>query len=325
MLSRTADAIYWLSRYIERAENVARFVDVNFTLALDLPGEAATQWKPLISTTGDEELFAKHYDELNENNVIQFLTFDRNNPNSILSCLWQARENARAVRDTISSELWEQVNRYYLFVKSASSSKAIDAPHEFFSRIKSASHLCTGIAESTMSHTEPWQFARLGRLLERADKTARILDVKYFMLLPRADYVGSPYDALMWSALLKSASAFEMYRKRFRAINPNRVVEFLVLDRHFSRSMRFCVINAELSLRAITGTESSTYSNPAELKLGRLRSEMDYGEIDEIIADGLHEYLDQFQEKLNGIGAGVFETFFALKPDAISAGGTGRS
>ncbi|GAA4461192.1 alpha-E domain-containing protein [Novipirellula rosea] len=319
MLSRTADAIYWLSRYIERAENVARFVDVNFTLALDFPDDTVKQWKPLIATTGDEEMFAERYDDMNEQNVIQFLTFDRDNPNSVLSCLWFARENARAVRDTISSELWEQVNRFYYLVKNAAGSTPIDSPHEFYAQIKSASHLCTGISESTMSHTEPWHFARLGRMLERADKTARILDVKYFMLLPHADYVGSPYDALLWSTLLKSASAFEMYRKRYRAIKPNRVVEFLVLDRHFARSMHFCVNNADVSLRAITGSESSTFSNPAEHRLGRLRSEMDYGEIGEIIKDGLHEYLDDFQGKLNEVGAAISETFFALKPVATSS------
>jgi uncharacterized alpha-E superfamily protein len=314
MLSRTADAIYWLARYVERAENVARFVDVNFTLALDLPDAAAAQWKPMVATTGDESEFSERYDDFNEQSVVEFLTFDRENPNSILSCLWQARENARTVRDTISSELWEQVNRFYLLVKHASNQAAIDSPHQFFSEIKQASHLCTGIADSTMSHSEPWHFARLGRLMERADKTARILDVKYYMLLPQADYVGSPYDALLWSALLRSASAFEMYRKRFRAIQPDRVVEFLMLDRHFSRSMRFCVTGAERSLRAITGSESSTYNNPAERKLGHLRSEMDYADIREILDEGLHEYLDQFQEKLNQVGGAVFETFFALKP-----------
>ena len=320
MLSRTAEAIYWLSRYIERAENVARFVDVNFTLALDMPDDTARQWQPLIATSGDEELYAEHYDAVNEQNVIQFLTFDRNNPNSVMSCLWYARENARAVRDTISSELWEQVNRFYYLVKDAANSTPIDSPHAFYSQIKSASHLCTGISESTMSHTEPWHFARLGRLLERADKTARILDVKYFMLLPSEDHLGSPYDALLWATLLKSASAFEMYRKRYRGIKPNRVVEFLVLDRHFSRSMRFCIINAESSLRAITGSESSTFSNAAEQRLGRLRSEMDYGEIKEIVDGGLHEYLDDFQSKLNGVGAGIAETFFALKPVGSSGG-----
>lgn len=314
MLSRTADAIYWLGRYVERAENVARFVDVNFTLALDLPQASASQWKPMVLTTGDESEFTDRYDEFNEKNVVQFLTFDRENPNSILSCLWKARENARTVRDTISSELWEQVNHFYLFVKNASKQPSIDSPHQFFAEIKQASHLCTGIADSTMSHSEAWQFARLGRMLERADKTARILDVKYFMLLPKFDHAGSPYDALLWSALLKSASAFEMYRKRFRTIHPERVVEFLLLDQQFSRSMRFCVKGAERSLRMIAGSEISTYSNPAERKLGQLRSELDYADIDEILELGLHEYLDSFQDKLNQVGGAVYDTFFALKP-----------
>lgn len=314
MLSRTADAIYWLGRYVERAENVARFVDVNFTLALDLPQASAAQWKPMVFTTGDESAFVERYDDFNEANVVQFLTFDRKNPNSILSCLWFARENARTVRDTISSELWEQVNHFYLLVKQASKKDAIDSPHQFFAEIKQASHLCTGIADSTMSHSEAWQFARLGRMLERADKTARILDVKYFMLLPSSDHVGSPYDALLWAALLKSASAFEMYRKRFRVIHPDRVVEFLMLDPHFSRSMRFCVKGAERALRVIAGTESSTYKNQAERKLGQLKSEMDYADVDEILESGLHEYLDEFQDKLNQAGGAIFDTFFALKP-----------
>lgn len=314
MLSRTADATYWLGRYVERAENVARFVDVNFTLALDLPQDSAAQWKPMVLTTGDESEFTDRYDDFNEANVVQFLTFDRKNPNSILSCLWKARENARTVRDTISSELWEQVNHFYLLVKNAAKQDAVESPHQFFSEIKKASHLCTGIADSTMSHSEAWQFARLGRMLERADKTARILDVKYFMLLPNSDHVGSPYDALLWSALLQSASAFEMYRKRFRTIHPDRVVEFLMLDQHFSRSMRFCVKGAERALRVISGSPSSTYSNLAERKLGQLKSELDYADISEVLESGLHEYLDDFQDKLNQAGGAIFETFFALKP-----------
>lgn len=314
MLSRTADAIYWLARYVERAENVARFVDVNYTLALDLPYESAAQWKPMVLTTGDESEFTDRYDDFSEQNVVQFLTFDRDNPNSILSCLWQARENARTVRDTISSELWEQVNQFYLLVKQASKRDALESPHKFFAEIKQASHLCTGIADSTMSHGEAWQFARLGRTLERADKTARILDVKYYMLLPNSDHVGSPYDALLWSALLKSASAFEMYRKRFRVILPDRVVEYLMLDPHFSRSMRFSIIGAERSLRLITGNDGSGYANSVERKLGQLRSELDYADVGEILQAGLHDYLDDFQDKLNQVGGAVYETFFAIKP-----------
>jgi len=313
MLSRTADAVYWLSRYVERAENVARFVDVNFTLALDMPDTSAAQWMPMVATSGNERLFTERYGDPNEQNVVQFLTFDRDNPNSVLSCLWLARENARTVRDTISTELWEQVNSFYLLVKSAAGQGTLESPHDFFSQIKRASHLCIGIADATMAHNEAWHFARLGRLLERADKTARILDVKYFMLLPHVDYVGSPYDAILWSALLKSASAFEMYRKRYRSINAERVVEFLILDREFARSMRFCLINAERSLRSITGTTTSTYTNSAELKLGRLRSELDYGEIHEIVSTGVHDYLDQFQVKLNQVGTSIMDTFFVSK------------
>lgn len=316
MLSRVADSIYWMSRYIERAENTARFVDVVCHLVLDLPDQVANQWASLVQVTEDDKLFQQRYGEASEANVIRFLTFDRENPNSISSCLWVARENARSVRDVISSEMWEQINRSYLMVKDAQSNSRIDEdPAAFFSHFKKACHLFSGITDSTMTHGEGWHFGRMGRLIERADKTSRMIDVKYFVLLPRVDYVGSPYDSLQWSALLKSISAFEMYRKRYQQITPKQVAEFLILNREFPRSMRYCVIKAEESLHAISGSPPSTFANPAEQRIGRLRGEMDYADIQEILDTGLHEYLDEFQLKLNKIGDAVFTTFFALSPD----------
>jgi uncharacterized alpha-E superfamily protein len=165
-----------------------------------------------------------------------------------------------------------------------------------------------------MTHNEAWHFARLGRLVERADKTSRILDVKYFLLLRDPTDVGTPYDEIQWAALLKSASAFEMYRKHFGRITPARVVEFLLLDRKFPRSVRSCVTKAERSLHAITGTPLESSRTSAELRLGRLRSELEYAEAGEIIRAGLHEHLDALQTKLNGVGDANFETFFTLRP-----------
>lgn len=316
MLSRVADSIFWMSRYIERAENVARFIDVNCHMILDLPVGSAEQWEPLIITSGDQERFAAGYGTAaTQENVIRFLAFDAGNPNSIVSCLRAARENARSVREIISSEMWEQVNTFYLMATAPGAARrAGEAPHEFFTEIKSASHLFTGLTETTMSHGEAWHFCRLGRLLERADKTTRLLDVKYFILLPRHTDVGSPFDDIQWSAVLRSASAFEMYRKRHGRIAPDRIVEFLLLDREFPRAVHSCLNIAEESLHATSGTPVGTFRNPAEQRLGQLRSELGYARVEDILEHGLHEFLDGLQVKLNAVGDAIFETFFALRP-----------
>jgi uncharacterized alpha-E superfamily protein len=315
MLSRVASAIYWMNRSIERAENYARFIEVNLTLTLDLPEGTAEQWDPLVRTTGDDAIFTARYKKATKENVIAFLAADTANPNSVLSCFSAARENARSVREIISSEMWEQVNRSYLMVRDAvSSGWVMQNPQTFFTEVKMASHLFGGITDATMSHGEGWHFSRLGRLLERADKTSRILDVKYFILLPDVSDVGTPFDNLQWSALLKSASALEMYRKQHGRISPQQVVEFLILDSAFPRAIRYCLVKAEDSLHAISGSESGTRQNHAERRLGRLRSDLDYADIAEILEGGLHEFLDGFQAGLNRVGDAIFETFFAVRP-----------
>ncbi len=319
MLSRVADAIYWMNRYIERAENVARFIDVNLHLMLDMPAGTADQhWAALVDTTGDRPVFAERYGKATKEHVVAFLTFDTQYPSSILSCVQAARDNARSVREVISSEMWEQVNTFYLLVREAvSNAQVIEEPHAFFTKIKTASHLFVGIMDATMSHGEGWHFGWLGRLLERADKTSRILDVKYFLLLPTVQDVGTPMDDIQWAAVLRSASAFEMYRKRFGRLSPAQVADFLVLDRAFPRAMHYCLVKAEESLHAISGAPLGTFQNAAEQRLGRLRSELDYADIDEIIANGLHEFLDTFQEKLNDVGEAICDTFFALRSLAV--------
>jgi len=313
MLSRVAESIYWMSRYIERAENVARIMDANYHMILDLPTGVGEQWEPLVVTTGDEELFKKYYDDFNRENVVQFLAFDKRNPNSILSCLQMARENARSVREWISSEMWQQVNTFYLLLKEASHrGGGLELPHEFFVDIMMASHLFTGLAETTMTHGEGWQFARLGRMLERADKTARIIDVKYFILLPSVEYIGTPFDHILWGSILRSASAFEMYRKRYGQIGPDQIIEFLVLDNLFPRAIHHCLIMAELSLRSISGTLRGRFTNRAEKTLGRLLADIDYTQVEEIKVFGLHEFIDNTQTRLNLVGQAVHETFFAI-------------
>ena len=315
MLSRVADSIYWMSRYVERAENVARFVDVNLNLMLDSTSGVDQQWEPLVAITGDHDEFKKrHPGGYTQHNVIHFLTFDRDNPNSILSCLRAARENARSVREIISSEMWLQLNQFYLMVNSAAASAAgHDLPHDFFSQVKLASHLFTGITDATMTHGEGWHFCRLGRKLERADKTSRILDVKYFILLRSAADVGTLFDDVQWAAVLRSASAFEMYRKRHGRISPPAIVEFLLIDAEFPRAIRFCLDCARASLHAVSGTPIGAYRQSAEKLLGQLCSELAYATVDDIMKAGLHEYLDSLQTQINLVSTGIYEAFFAKR------------
>lgn len=311
LLSRVADSVYWLGRYIERAENVARFIDVNHQLMLDLPLEYGDQWQPIVDTTGDRAAFQERYQRATRQNVVRFLAFDASNQNSIYSCVASARENARTVRETISSEMWEQINTLYLLVTAESRKTVPDSVPDFCREVRMACHLFGGIAHATMSHNEAWQFIRLGSMLERADKTTRMLDVKYFILLPAVSDVGTPYDDVQWSAVLKSVSGFEMYRKRHGRIAPERIVQFLLLDAEFPRAVRYCIAVADTSLRAITGTRAGAFSCVTEQRLGLLRSELDFAQAESVIQAGLHEFFDSLQIKMNTIDQCVFADFFA--------------
>ena len=320
MLSRVANSIYWMCRYIERAENVARFISVNLNLLLDMPSEKGKHWDPLVSITGDHELYEKKYDGYDQDSVIRFLTFDREYPNSILTCLAAARENGRSIREIISSEMWEHLNNFYLELAHASSPRfALEDPHRFFKIIQMRSHLFTGLMDCTMSHGEAWNFARIGMMLERADKTSRILDVKYFMLLPQSDLVNTPVDNIQWTAVLKSASASEMFRKEYHLITPRNVADFLIFNTYFPRSIRHCVNKSQVALHRITGTSNGAAHNEAEKKLGRMVADLEYSDIDEVIGSGLHEYLDALQTKLNHVDMAIGTTFLNIQPICVSS------
>lgn len=318
MLSRVANSIYWLNRYIERAENVARFLDVNLNLLLDMPAGVQQQWDPLVATTGDFEFFKTHYGEVTPPKVIQFLVFDRTYHNSILSCLQIARENARSVREIISSEMWERVNAFYMLVSQANQDLSLPHLHTLLAEIKESSHLFAGVMDATMTHNEAWNFGQVGRFLERADKTSRILDVKYFILLPSSEDVGTTIDELGWIALLRSASAYEMYRKQSlqHRITPAAVAGFLILDPEFPRSIRFCLFQVERALHQITGTPFGMWRHPVERTVGKVRSRLEYTTISEIIRGGMHEFLDGLQQEFNIIHKDVFEAFLSREPMA---------
>jgi uncharacterized alpha-E superfamily protein len=311
MLSRVAASVYWMSRYIERAENVARFIDVNYNLTLGEGAALSDQWDPLVSITGDRKLFNKLHGDASCEHVLEFLAYDERNPNSILSCVAAARENARSVRETITQQMWKQINEFYLLVtSSAQESRRQEDPYDFCEAVRLASHTIVGLTDATMSHGEAWHFARVGRLMERADKTSRIVDVQYFLLLPKPDDIGSSLDVVRWSALLRSTSALAMYRKVHGPITPNRVAEFLILDKEFPRSMHFCLDHAQCSMNEITGSREGAFNCRSEQLLGRLCTELNYTTIDDVILDGMHDYIDRFQIRLNAIGDAIQDDFF---------------
>lgn len=314
MLSRVADAIYWASRYVERAENVARFINVNLDLMLDSASLERHSWAPLVATTGDKEWYDARYDDSSPQNVARFLSFDRSYPNSIISSVRAARENARTVRDVISREMWEQVNALYLMVMEASQKKESE-PDElasFYDQVKLAGTNFAGATDATLSHGEAWHFSRLGRMLERADKTSRILDVRSFILMPVFSDSGTSVDEVGWTALLNSASALQMYRQLYHTISPQNVGSFLLLDANFPRSIRHCVRRAQESLHTITGTPRGGYQSEDERIVGLLRSNLDYAQIETIMAVGLHNYLDELQTNLNSAGTAIRQHFFTV-------------
>ena len=324
MLSRVADSIFWMNRQIERAENVARAVDTTLDLVLDGTISHGRLWNALVCTFGDQADFWERHGLADQAHVLTFLAFDAANPNSISSCLQAARENARTVRDMISAPMWEEINKAHLFVRAAGSGRVdLHNPRDFLDEVKRASQLIAGVTDATMSHGEAWHFARMGRLLERADKTSRVLDVEHYFKPPAELAAPEPpgADAVQWSAVLESASALEAYRKQYGVVSRRDVAEFLVFDRLFPRAIHFCLQKSEESLLAVTGGAKGAYSNPAEQRLGRLRSKLDYGAIDEVLggAGGLHGFIDGFQARLNRANDAIHDTFFALRPLGSSA------
>jgi len=316
MLSRVANSLYWMSRYIERADNVARILDVNLQLLLDyrrLDDEhLARHWTPIVQSTGDEEDFFEIYDEANGRTVPEYFVFQRENPNSIVSSISQARENARMVRDQITIEMWEEINRIHLLVRSQ---RAMDmwasSPTEFFHEIRASSCDLQGLINSTIPRNEGWHFLQAGKYIERADKTTRILDLRHESLPAKgAPVLFNQTDALEWSAVLRSCSAWDAYRHIHGVdVGPRRVSELLLLSPDFPRSVRFCVSELDSALRALSGVPPGRFWNEAEKQSGRLLSELLFNEIGDIFASGLHEYLDDLQLQLNNIGEALFSIY----------------
>ena len=316
MLSRVANSLYWMARYIERAENIARIVDVNLQLLLDIRNldekRLVAYWLPIVQATGDEQAFFKLHPQATGHAVTEFLVFQMENPNSLVQSICQGRENARMVRDQITLELWEELNRLYLFVRSPQAREVWHhSPSDFFHEIKASSLHIIGIINATLIHNEGWWFIQVGQFLERADKTTRILDVRYQSLPEKgAPERISPDEALEWSAVLRSCSSWDAYKSIHGAdIHPRQVAEFLLLSDDFPRSVRFCVNELNRSLRRISGVTEGHFTNNAEKLTGRFLAELQFSTIDEIFEQGLHRYLDEAQTKLNNIGGEMFNAY----------------
>jgi len=323
MLSRTADHLFWMARYMERAENTARMLDVNYQTSL-LPQSADMSeqgWRGLLSISELTDNYSKRYSGVTASQVMDFMVRDEDNPSSILACLLAARENARAVRGALTTEVWETQNQTWLEFNRLLRDGAFDRdPGAFFEWVKFRSHLSRGVTVGTMLMDEALHFLRIGTFLERADNTARLLDVKFHALTGGKDFFGpvsqaqlSPgpatpqeVDFYHWSAVLRSVSGFEVYRKVYRnVIRPERVAELLILRPDMPRSLAACMNEVVANLELVANQGSSETLRRA----GRLRSDLQYGRIDEILATGLHAYLTQFLDRVGDLGVGISRDF----------------
>lgn len=308
MLSRTADQLYWMARYIERAENIARLLDVTWQMSL-VPHStdvANRSWLAALNCTGLAQVYQDQHGAVDEAKVLHFLVLDERNHSSIYSCLRAARENAHAVRGTLTQEMWETVNATWLEMLQRAAQPLSEVDHgEFFDWVKRRSSLSRGVTFGTMLHDEAFHFIRMGTHLERADNTARLLDVKYHLLAAGLTSGGAG-DYYQWGALLRSVSAFEVYRRVYRDVmTPTRVAELLILRDDMPRSLLSCVEAVSSALEKVANRHSAETSRLA----GQLHAELRYGRIEDIFSNGLHDFLERFNERINDLGNRIGQDF----------------
>jgi len=317
MLRRIAGNLFWLARYLERAEWRARLLDVNYRLLVENSAEAKDEWWPLLAVTGEWDLFSEDYATYDERSILAFFTFDPHSRSSIASCIEYARENCRAARNRISSEVWLEINTLHLEAKQWTSELMLArGVVPFFAELRECFYRISGAMQNTMPRDTGYDFLSLGRWLEAAENITRLLDTKYHFLLPSPADTGSPLDLSQWAALLRSASALEAYRNAYgNSISVERVVEFMLFNATFPRAARFCVEQMETALNRIASAcplelrateENSTVKVPTAYALGnRLRA----GNASTAIAGGLHEYLLEIQADCAAIGDEIFTSY----------------
>ena len=307
MLCRVADSLFWMSRYIERAENTARLTDVNIQILLESGHHndelVHAHWRSVLESLGDLPLFNKHYGQLDTRSAAEFLTFSRANTSSVLSCVLAARENARMIRDQISSEMWEIINRLHLYLKQQDFSRVLHSgASDFFQQIKEMSQLFRGVSDSTFPRKVGYEFIKAGCYLERVDKTGKILDANHLLMEATVVKDGSAKEVLQWVSVLRSCTALEAYHRVYVGdVLPKQVVEFLILSREFPRSILFCLNQLQSSLHAVSGCDIAHYSNEAERICGRLISQLIYSSVDDLLSTGLHQTLAEIEEAANAI------------------------
>lgn len=309
MLSRVAEQLYWFARYIERAEDMARMINVHSNLLLDLPRQPEFGWDSLLEITGGDILFNSLYDTADERSVIRFLASDKSNPDSIQSCLFFARENLRTTRDIIPREAWELVNDLNLFLKSnITSGLSRRRRWDFMKNVIDGSHQITGLLASAMNHDEGYDFLRLGRNLERADMTTRIVDVRSADLLLEHDVL-TPYEKIQWMSVLKSLTAYQMYRQyvKMRVRGP-QVLKFLLQTEIFPRSFAHCLMQVHQCLESLPG------SDPLQRQVLSLQRNVKEADMDKYAQanSGLHDYIDQLQAQLAELHTAVTARYFSL-------------
>ena len=316
LLSRYAEAVFWMARYVERAENLARILDVQETFSRDSRG--GSNWLPVLQLYADAERFAEDHGEPSAEAVIHFYLLDRDNPSSIISSIGYARENARTLRPLISTEMWIQLNVFHNRLRALGEEEASEPRLvRLCSQIKEACQTHTGITEGTFYRDEGWYFYQLGRLVERADQTTRLLDVKYHLILPAASDVGSPIDVSQWNALLRSASGFHAFRRVHpTGMSPATVSGFLLLNHRFPRSVVACVDMIERTLTDLRHVYGLKGGVEAMELLDELRAELSGRSIDTVLKRGLHEYLDWVQVRLIDFTSALGQAYFGFEPPA---------
>jgi len=315
MLSRVADSLYWMSRYLERAEHTARLIEVDLQLRLDQsPESGAGRWLRLLNalqTPGPEDV------KIDAASITHLLTLERTNPSSILSCVAAARENLRQVREQCSTEMWEQLNRLYLQVSNTSKSESwLLNSHIFFRAVLEGAHLFQGVTDSTMSHGEGWQYIQLGRYVERTDTLARLIGTHFGSLTQPPDQGVESEEYLEWVGLLKSCAAFEAYCKAYTAeMRPLRVAEFLLLNPEFPHSVRFSVDMVHASLARIGEMTERKAEQPVRLA-GRLQATLSFSQIEEILASGASAYVDSVRWQCAQAHTAIHQVYFDYSVEA---------
>ncbi len=317
MLSRVAENLYWLGRYIERAENTGRIVNVNGNLLLDLPKGIAPGWQPLIEITGSEEIYRKAYNDFEERNVVRFLVGDSQNPSSIIASLSMARENARTIRDIIPRESWELINELYLFARdNVQAGLSKRGRYDYLKRIMRASQTFVGLSGGAMSADPGYEFLCIGRILERADMTTRIIDVRSASLIPKETSGLLPFENIQWISVLKSLTAYQMYRQHVQArVRRAEALRFLLLDDDFPRSVYRCVVLVNESLDELPKREAPKGA------VARLKKLVKSGNIAKMAESNsaLHKFIDELQIEFGQIHNEIVRTYFHVEEPAQTA------